>query len=112
MIEIVEVAGAYHVVDKSKPGWVLLEQHGEKARAEMALQRRLITAGHVIECGEAEAEAEEEDEILIGNVATVRARLAEIDDDDRLADLERIEETGLGRKTILVAIDRRRRALA
>ena len=110
MIESVEVAGAYHVVDKSKPGWVLLEQHGEKARAEMALQKRLITAGHVIECGE--AAAEEEDDILIGNVATVRARLAEIDDDDRLAELERIEETGLGRKTILVAIDRRRRALA
>ena len=61
-VEIIETVGAWMVVDKSLPGWRLLEQHG---------QRHL----------------------------------------EQLADLARLEQDGLGRQTILTAIERRCRVL-
>jgi len=107
MLDIVPVAAAWAVVDKSHPGWRMLEQHGERWRAVEALERLRGGGGEVIACDG----ADELEDMLAGNVATVGGRIAAVNDVELLGDLERVEADGLSRRTVLTAIARRRRAL-
>jgi hypothetical protein len=107
MLDIVPVAAAWAVVDKSHPGWRMLEQHGERWRAVEALERLRGGGGEVIACDG----ADELEAMLAGNVATVGGRIAAVEDAELLGDLERVEADGLSRRTVLTAIARRRRAL-
>ena len=106
MLDIVPVAAAWAVVDKSCPGWRLIEQHGERWRAVEALERLRGGGGEVIACDG----ADELEDMLAGNVATVGGRIAAVNDVELLGDLERVEADGLSRRTVLTAIARRRRA--
>jgi len=106
-VEIIETVGAWMVVDKSLPGWRLLEQHGQRHLAEAALERYQTQTSEAIACDSADELAE----TLVGNVAIVGGRIGQMTDVEQLADLARLEQDGLGRRTILSAIERRCRVL-
>jgi len=77
VVDIVAVGSGWHVVDTSVPGWVTLERHSERWRAEAALERLLDGRGEAIEEGAGEA-VEELERLLDGRVGVVRSRLSQV----------------------------------
>ena len=113
MIEIVPVNGAFHVVDKSVPGWALIEQHSTRARAELARDRARAARGVSVDRpgGLGEATAEALQNTLSGRAGDVRKRIAAIRDADMLIALEQLEGDDLGRPSVLKAIRLQRDAV-
>jgi len=110
VVDIVAVGSGWHVVDTSVPGWVTLERHSERWRAEAALERLGGQGGEAIEEGAGEA-AEELERLLDGRVGVVRSRLSQVSSIAVLDRLEEMEASITRRVTVIRAITARRAEL-
>jgi len=117
-LELKPIAGAFHIVDVSVPGWRTVEQHGSEEVAK-ARFKALTGAGSVVEgrgatpatiAGEVASEGEGDDPLLLavlsGPAGDVRRRI-ESAGAEALVELRRLEILGAGRKTVIRAIDKR-----
>jgi hypothetical protein len=101
---LIEVPGAFVVVDASIPGGRDVERHGERERAEAVLARlQAEEAGARAPAAEGGGLAVDLGQTAGEVIAAVKA----LEDAAALKTLEDAEKAGAGRKTVLEAIGKR-----
>lgn len=116
-IEAVQVGVSWRVVDKGVPGWQDLETHSSEAAAAAAVRRLQAARGKLVPLVSSERQqqaAQGRQEVLAGllkgKAGDVRARVGRVTASEDLAELARLEQAGLGRPTVLSAIEAQHQA--